>query len=86
MSQRRFAELLNAKAQEIRLDVAFDGSAITRIEKGERRLQLDEVTVIAAVDPEARGREWLAWPPIATIEQPDIPAPRRERGAAEETG
>lgn len=75
-----FAELLNGAGTR------YDSSVISRIENGERKLTLADVERIAAVDPERRGKLWLAWgeredasmrsagggeTPIATIDVPD---------------
>lgn len=75
MPQREFADLLNAKAPELGLKGGYDSSAIARLEKNERRLHLDDITVIAAVDPKQRGREWLGWGT-----QGEMPNPALDRG------
>lgn len=76
MSQRAFADLLNATAKKARLDLNFTDSTITRLETGERRLQLEEAELIAMIDPLERGKIWLAFGPIAD----DEPAKRRKTG------
>lgn len=44
-----------------RTGAKYDPSAISRTENGDRDLALEDVPVIAAVDPHERGRDWLAW-------------------------
>lgn len=60
LPQEEFAKLLNAKAKELGLDLFFDSSKITRIEKHGRALSQHELLVIAGVDPLHRGPSWLA--------------------------
>lgn len=81
MPTRAFAELLNAKGEALGVEISLDSSAITRIEKGERRLQLEEVPVVAAVDPLKRGAEWLAWGERQAVEMPD---PAKDRKLTDE--
>lgn len=69
LSQRAFADLLNRAARKARVDLSFTDSTITRIEKNERRLQLDEAELIASVDPLQRGKVWLAFGPIVEDEE-----------------
>lgn len=74
MSQRAFAELLNATAKKQGMNLTFTDSTITRIEKGERRLQLDEAELMALVDPMERGKVWIAFGPAVD----DEPVKRRK--------
>lgn len=41
--------------------VSYDPSAISRSENGGRKLSLDDVRAFAMVDPQHRGKLWLAW-------------------------
>lgn len=65
MPQRTFAALLNRKAAELFADEKvrprYDSSVVTRLEKGRRRVTVQDVTIVAAVDPEARGELWIGW-------------------------
>ncbi|NUO62683.1 MAG: helix-turn-helix transcriptional regulator [Gemmatimonadaceae bacterium] len=56
LSLREFAELLNRVSGK-----SFDPSELSKMERGKRGVSLDDVAVIASVDPERRGRYWLAW-------------------------
>lgn len=56
MTMAAFAALLTKRS-----GTSYDSAKISRIESGERALSIAEVDVIAAVDPQNRGREWLAW-------------------------
>lgn len=51
-----FAALLSRRS-----GVRYDSSMVSRIESGDRKLTLDDVAVIASIDPKGRGRDWLAW-------------------------
>lgn len=83
MPQRQFADVLNAKAKELKKGSRFDSSIVTRLEKNERRLQLDEVEVIAAVDPLGRSRAWLAWGDAAPAIRQAIEAAAEQLKTAE---
>lgn len=65
MPQRQFAELLNERAATLFPDPAdrprYDSSVIARIEKGERRATVPDITLVADVDPQRRGKLWLGW-------------------------
>lgn len=65
MPQRAFAELLNQTAARLipRADdrTNYDSSIVTRLEKGERKANVYDIIAIAAVDPDLRGKLWLAW-------------------------
>lgn len=60
LDQREFVELLNAAARERGLPVIYDIVKLSKIENGTRRVALDDGIVVAAVDPDQRGIEWLA--------------------------
>lgn len=51
-----FAELLNGVSGG-----RYDSSIISRMESGERKLSLADITALAAVDPERRGKLWVGW-------------------------
>lgn len=71
LSQRAFAVLLTDRAKAMGKAVAFDESMIGRTETS-RVPDVDEVEVIASVDPEDRGAAWLAWggSPAAVLPDP----------------
>lgn len=58
MTMADFGALLTKRCKGA---VTYDSAKIARLESGERRASIDDVAVIASVDPEKRGREWLAW-------------------------
>lgn len=58
MPLEKFAELVAE-----RTGVTYDKSMLSRMETGDRKVSLDDVAVLAQVDPKKRGREWLAWGP-----------------------
>jgi hypothetical protein len=51
----RFAELLNAACGERR----YDNSKLSLLERGKRKPTLEDVRLIASLDPQKRGRDWL---------------------------
>lgn len=91
MSQRAFAALLTRTAKRLRLESRYDSSTVARLESGERRLHLDDVEAIAAVDPLKRGKLWLGWGTLSeeasassNEQAPRLPAaPTRRVGEAE---
>lgn len=75
LSQKAFALLLNERARAMGKSVTFDESKIVRTETT-RVPDVDEVEVIASVDPEDRGASWLAWgQPRGAI----LPDPQKDR-------
>lgn len=63
VSQREFAERLSALGEGPR-----HASYISKWETGAMLPTLDDIRLMAALDPRERGRAWLAWgtPPDAT--------------------
>jgi transcriptional regulator with XRE-family HTH domain len=79
MSQKAFAELVNATAKRAKIKIAtFVDSTITRIEKGERRLQVEEIELIASMDPLKRGKTWLAFGEAGGAEPLDPPSKQKK--------
>ena len=74
MSGEAFAALLSK-----RLKRRYDGAMISRMENGERKISLEEVEAMAALDPKGRGRAWLAFG-----EEPDLTDPTTARRLTEE--
>jgi hypothetical protein len=68
LSQDAFAALLTAQGGR-----TYYGSEFSLIERGAKALTLDDVAVIAAVDPQHRGKLWLAWGEAidSTLHRPD---------------
>lgn len=56
MPGEAFAALLSK-----RLKRRYDAAMISRMENGDRKIGLEEVEGIAALDPKGRGRAWLAF-------------------------
>lgn len=56
LTTRAFVALLRE-----RTGVVLDHSELSRMERDARRPKLEHIAAIAQLDPEARGREWLAW-------------------------
>lgn len=51
--------------------VHYDPATISRLEAGKRKWTTKDVEVFAAVDPDQRGRSWLAWGVAAVQSLPD---------------
>lgn len=58
-----FVPALNARARELLGDAAptFNGGRVSKLELGVQRASLDDIAVYAAIDPQRRGKLWLAW-------------------------
>lgn len=66
MPQRAFARLLNETAERLYpreedRQGDYDSSVIARLEAGERRITVQDITVVAVVDLLQRGLLWLCW-------------------------
>jgi hypothetical protein len=77
MPQRAFAALLNEKAAELYPDKDtrsnYDSSVVTRMEKGLRRITVQDVVIVAAVDKKRRGVLWLICEGVdATMLDPEV--------------
>lgn len=59
--QPEFAAALNAAAVRLGVQARYDGTTVSKIETGMRRVTLEDIELVAAIDPEQRGREWLGW-------------------------
>lgn len=68
MSGEAFAALLSK-----RLKRRYDGAMISRMENGARKISLDEVEAIAALDPKKRGPSWLAFGETAAPARAELP-------------
>ena len=56
-----------------RMKRRYDSAMISRMENGARKISLDEVEAIAALDPKKRGPSWLAFGETAAPAQlPDL--------------
>jgi hypothetical protein len=86
MPMREFADLLSQQGD------AFYASRISDIENSISKPTIDEIDVIARVDPLKRGREWLGWgdsggnviadpPPKPITNPPQIPIITRGKPA-----
>lgn len=75
LSQKAFAALLSERAQAMGKGTKFDESMIGRTETS-RVPDVDEVEVIASVDPLDRGAAWLAWGETRGVVLPD---PQKDR-------
>lgn len=56
MTMAAFAALLTKRSK-----VVYDSSMISRMESGERKVTLDDIAYMAALDPLTRGKSWLAF-------------------------
>jgi hypothetical protein len=83
LSQDAFAALLTAQGGR-----TYYGSEFSLIERDAKALTLDDVAVIAAVDPHHRGKLWLAWGEAtdSTLQQADPISSAEEPKAKEMTG
>jgi len=77
MPQREFAALVNQTAKRLKKDVSWTDSTVVRVEKNERRLQLEEAEVIATLDPQKRGAPWVAFG-VVTAEADVMPDPAQK--------
>lgn len=77
--QPAFAQRLTAAAARLGLRLRYDNTMVSKMEVGRREVTLDDVTVIASVDREKRGKEWLAWG-----ESRALLDPRKDRGLTAE--
>ena len=58
---QQLAAALNGAAEAFGLAVRYTQDTVARMETGRREIGLDDVKVLAAVDPLQRGRLWLAY-------------------------
>jgi transcriptional regulator with XRE-family HTH domain len=73
LTQLRFLPHLNAAA--VHLGVReYSQSTLSKLESGPQAPSFDDIAVFAAVDPEGRGKLWLAWGETAdaTLRPPTI--------------
>jgi hypothetical protein len=61
MTQPAFAVHLNAAAKRLGLDVVYDALGVSQRETGRRSLDIEDYTIVSAVDPMGRGTGWLAY-------------------------
>jgi transcriptional regulator with XRE-family HTH domain len=59
--QPEFATALNAAAVRLGITARYDGTTVSKLETGMRRATLEDIELIAAIDPGDRGRDWLGW-------------------------
>ncbi len=59
--QPAFAAALTEAAKRLDLSIVYDNTMVSKMEVGRRDVDLNDVRVIASVDKQQRGREWLAW-------------------------
>ena len=89
LSLRAFAERLNARPEARKV---YDSGKLSLLERDQQRADLDDIAVIAAVDPLRRGRAWLAgWEDelrAVRAARPGTarPVPRPETGGAARAG
>lgn len=57
MPMAEFAALVKSKTRGI----PFDSAKVSRIESGDQKLSLADVTALAKVDPKKRGPAWIAF-------------------------
>ena len=81
--QPEYATALNAAAKRLKLPKNYSVSTISRLETGRQEITLEDVLIIAAVDPEKRGRDWLAWGDSAvSVAEPRARTTQTASGAA----
>lgn len=59
--QPEFAAVLNNAAKRLSIDMTYNNTTVSKMETGARSVTLEDVMIIASVDPLGRPREWLAW-------------------------
>lgn len=60
LTQEQLLPVLNAAAARLGLRT-YTQSTLSKIEGGSQDISFDAVATYAAIDPEGRGRLWLAW-------------------------
>lgn len=80
--QPEFAAAMNGAAKRLGISERYDNTKVSKMELGTRDVSLADVMVIADLDHEKRGRDWLAWgtPP----KRPAMPDPQRDRRLSEQ--
>ena len=62
LTRSQFAALLNETAGRLGVaEVHYDDAKVRNMESAHRAVSLDDLTVVAFVDPDHRGRLWLGW-------------------------
>lgn len=85
LTQLQFLPRLNAVAAKLHVR-EYSQSTLSKLETGTQEPSFDDVAVFAAVDPERRGKLWLAWNERedsalqdAELARPQMPVERFER-------
>ena len=63
--QPEFAAALSAAAKRLRMPLAYDNTMVSKMETGMRAVTIEDIAVIASLDPQGRQKSWLAWGEIA---------------------
>lgn len=71
--QPEFAAAMNGAAKALGVDERYDNTKVSKMEIGGRAVSLDDVRVIASLDPEKRGLLWLAWGDAVAHQSVDVP-------------
>lgn len=71
--QPEFAAAMNEAAQVLGIADRYDNTKVSKMEIGSRDVTLQDVQVIASIDPEKRGRRWLAWGDTPQTAAADVP-------------
>lgn len=91
LKQPEFAARLMVAARQLGVEARYDNTMVSKMELGTRYVGLLDGAVIAAVDPERRGLDWLALGPSGSVllsRRPiggafkKAPASKAERGRA----
>lgn len=83
--QPEFAAAMTRAAKRLKLKDRYDNSTVSKMESGMRRVTLEDVAVVASLDPDRRGVLWLAWAAELRAQLADLGqlAPGSRRSAAQ---
>lgn len=64
----------------VTLGVSYSTTRISKMEGGESQIRLSDIDAFARVDPQQRGREWLAWGNVLPRGNPATPGITQQKG------
>lgn len=86
--QGDFAAKLTEAAERLGLELRYTQDMVSKMENGGRTIFIEDVAVVASIDPQRRGKLWLAWNETVDPTMPSAMPPiargfqdRKQRGA-----
>lgn len=61
LKQPEFAARLNEAAERLKLPAIYHNTKVSKMETGSRGVDLNDAYVVAALDPENRGTDWITF-------------------------